>query len=75
MKYEQVLAHYGGLTEAAEALGLIRQTVHAWGIRGRIPDDWQIRIAAETGLPADSKARRKAERFASYVEARNGGKR
>lgn len=71
MKYEQVVAHFGGVSKTAQALGLIKQTVHAWGIRKRIPAKWQLKIEVKTGLKADVAVRREALKFASYVQ-RNG---
>ena len=70
MTYEQLVGHYRGLTKAAQALGLKRQTVHAWGIRKHIPSRWQIEIEGKTDgrLRADSAARREALVLAAYVQ-------
>lgn len=69
MKYEQLVGHFGGLTKAAQALGLKRQTVHAWGIRKRIPSRWQMRIAALTGgeLSVDRATRKEAQALAEFI--------
>lgn len=71
MNYSQVERHYGGPSKAAQALGLQRQTVHAWKSRKRIPSRWQIKLEALTGLKADKEARREAAELASWVK-RNG---
>ena len=74
MNYFQLETHFRGLTSAAQALGLNRQTVHAWKARKRIPSRWQLKAAVLSGgkLKADRKAQRDARELASYVQG-NGG--
>ena len=67
MNYRQLVKHYGGLTRAATALGLGRQTVHSWKTRSRIPARWQAEIEAKTdgALLASVRACREAEAMAA----------
>ena len=69
MTYNQLTAHYRGLSKAARALKLARQTVFAWQGRNGIPERWQIRIEAQTDgkLKASRRARRSAEEFAALL--------
>ena len=67
MNYNQVERHYGGQSKVAQALGLQRQTVHAWKARKRIPSRWQIKLAALTGLQPDKAARREAAELIAFV--------
>lgn len=69
MKYEQLLAHFGGLTKAAQALETSKQVVHAWGVRNRIPARWQIRAAVLSNgrLKPDRESREEARAFAPYA--------
>lgn len=67
MTYNQLVAHFGGLTKAAEALDLHKQTIHAWKRMGRIPTDRQLKLARITGLKPDRTARKEAEEIAAYV--------
>lgn len=71
MKYKQLVRHFGGLSKSAQALGLNRQTVHAWGVRDRIPGKWQMKAQALSGgaLRADHEAKREALEMASYVDS------
>jgi len=78
MKYQDLVGHFGGLSKAAQVLGLSRQTVHAWKTRKRIPARWQVKAEAMTDgqLRADTASRREAYEMASYVNgARGHGKR
>lgn len=43
MRYEELVAYYGGLTKAATALGVSKQTIHRWKA-GRVPTKWQYRL-------------------------------
>ena len=69
MNYKQMVAHFGGLSKAAQALGLPRQTVHMWKRRGRIPSRWQIKAEARSDgkLRADRSARAEAMEIVAYV--------
>jgi len=60
MNYKQVVAHFGGLTKAAQALGVKRQNVHNWGARRKIPAVWQVRLENMSSgkLRADDGAKR-----------------
>lgn len=48
MLYEELIDHFGGLTKAAKALELSKQTVHGWKARGAIPFEAQFRIQLKT---------------------------
>ena len=68
MTYDQLAAHFGGPTRAADALGIEdRRTVHAWKRRG-VPARWQMKAEKVSGgkLRADKESRREAAEFASY---------
>jgi hypothetical protein len=70
MQYADLVAHFGGPSDAADALGIDdRQTVHSWKTR-RIPSKWQMKAQAITGgkLTADAQARSEAEELAGYLE-------
>jgi hypothetical protein len=69
MRYEDLIGHFGGLTKAAEALGLDRRVVHAWRKR-RIPSRWQLKAESLSDgvLRADDEARDEAVEYASYAE-------
>lgn len=69
MNYKQVLAHFGGLSKAAQALGVERQNVHNWGARGRIPSRWQLKAERIScgRLKADAASKRDALDMAQYV--------
>ena len=71
MKHDRVIKHFGGLSKTAQALGLKRQTVHAWCVRKRIPARWQLRIESlsDGALKADAAARKEAIEIASYVRS------
>jgi DNA-binding transcriptional regulator YdaS (Cro superfamily) len=43
MSYDELVRHYGSMSEAARAIGLSRQTVHQWK-RAGIPPVRQIQI-------------------------------
>lgn len=47
MTYEDVIENYGGLSKAARALGLAKQTVHRWK-GGGIPFEKQFIIQMKT---------------------------
>ncbi len=47
MVYKDVVEHFGGLSKAARALKLPRQTIHAWK-RKHIPFEQQFRIQLKT---------------------------
>ena len=66
MDYEQLVAHFGGPTKAAEALGLEdRRAVATWKNR-RIPSKWQIKAenVSNGALQADQEARDEAAEIA-----------
>lgn len=69
MRYKQVVAHFKGLSKAAQALGINRQNVHAWGTRKRIPSLWQMKLQSMTdgALEADAQARRDAAEMAELI--------
>lgn len=76
MTYTQLVDFFGGLSKAAEALGIDdRRTVHAWSTR-RIPSNWQIKAEALSHgkLKADADAKREtaeiAKDFAKAQDAR-----
>jgi len=73
MTYDQVLRHFGSLTQAAQALDVERQNVHNWGARRRIPSKWQLKIESMSRgvLKADASAKREAQEIVSYIR-RNG---
>ena len=73
MTYKQVVAHYRGLSKAAQALGIKRQNVYAWSRRRRIPSRWQMRLEADTGggLKADARAHAEIVEIASYLARRS----
>ena len=48
MLYEELLSHFGGLSKAARALKIRKQTVHSWKARGAIPFEAQFRIQLKT---------------------------
>jgi hypothetical protein len=73
MTFEQILQHYGGLSKAAKALGLKRQTVNAWRHMSRVPTRWQLKVQAEAEsrrLRADKDAMSEARQMAAYVNGR-----
>jgi hypothetical protein len=72
MTHQRMLKHFGGLTKAAQALGLQRQTVHAWCARNRIPARWQLRleVLSNGALVADHAAREEALEIASYLRGK-----
>lgn len=65
MRYKELVAHFDGVTEAAKALDLDKQVVHAWGVRGRIPSRWQMKAARLSNglLKPDRKAIEEAQDF------------
>ena len=68
MTYSQLVAHFGGLSKAAEALGIDRRHVFNWSER-RIPSKWQVKAEHVTGgkLGADRQARDDAAAFLEYA--------
>lgn len=74
MTYDQVLAHYGGVSKTGRALGVTKQAVYAWGQRRRIPWKWQIKIAHRTPLKADAAAQREAHELASWARTNGATK-
>lgn len=68
MTYNQVVAYFRGLSKAAQALGLERQTVHSWKHMKRIPTGRQIKLEALTGLKADREARREAVELVAFLK-------
>lgn len=48
MAYDELIEHFGGLTKAAKALDLSKQTIHSWKDRGSIPFEAQFRIQLKT---------------------------
>jgi len=72
MTYTQLVKHFGGLAKASQALGYSKQRIFAWKTI-RIPSDIQMRIASETGLQADRKAREDAARIAGYINGTRKG--
>lgn len=74
MNYKELVGHFGGPTKAAQVLGLsLKQTVHAWKGRARIPSKWQLKAEALSRgrLKADRQAHQDAAELAGYV---NGGR-
>lgn len=65
MTYEEVVAHFGGLTKAAQALETSKQTVHHWNDHKRIPSKWQLKIQRATRgrLKADKTSLQDARLF------------
>lgn len=68
MQYDELVAHFGGLSKAAAALELDRRAVNAWSKR-RIPSKWQMKAESVTDgkLRADDEARAEATEMASYI--------
>jgi hypothetical protein len=68
MDYAQLVVHFGGLTKAADALGIDRRMVDAWKKR-RIPSKWQMKAETLSGgvLKADQEAQDEAAEIAGYV--------
>lgn len=71
MEYQALIEHFGGVTKAAKALGLAKQTVDSWSAR-RIPTKHQLKASVLSGnkLKIDAKARADAKEFAQLIEAR-----
>jgi len=73
MKYEELVGHFGGPTNAAQVLGTeSKQAVHAWKKRKRIPSRWQLKAVVLSGglLKADRQALRDARELAGYLRGR-----
>lgn len=71
MRYEELVAHFGGPTNAAQALGKKnKQSVHVWR-RRRIPSRWQLKASVLSGgkLKPDRQALRDARELAGYLQA------
>lgn len=71
MNYEQIVGYYGGLTKAANDLGVDRRRVHAWKARG-VPSFWQVKVEALTDgdLKADKKAKQKYAELLQFCSKR-----
>lgn len=71
MQYKKVVRYYGGSSKIAQKLGLTRQAVHAWKVRGRIPARWQLEIQRDSQgeLEADRNAIKEARSMASYLQS------
>lgn len=72
MKYNDLVAFWGGLSKTAKVLGIKhKQTVYQWKGRG-VPLRWQLKAAAMSGgrLKPDREARELAEDLVGYVGAR-----
>lgn len=52
MTVDQVLKHFGGITETAKALGIEYQAVHQWVKRDKVPEgrQWQLQSMTEGRL-------------------------
>jgi hypothetical protein len=48
MTAAQLIKHYGGTKQAADAIGVTSQSIRNWLKRG-IPKQWQAWIALDTG--------------------------
>lgn len=46
MTYDELIAHFGGVTKTAKALGLTRDAVHKWAKRGSIPESRLMHVEA-----------------------------
>lgn len=70
MEAKQIEKHFGGLSEAARALGTSRQVVYGWRKKG-VPHDWQLKAEKVSGgsLRASKQAREFGQRIASYLQA------
>lgn len=53
MTYDELIEHFGGLSEAARSLGLIRQTVHGWRDGVPLVRQMQIETLTHGALRAD----------------------
>ncbi|HZM36004.1 MAG TPA: Cro/CI family transcriptional regulator [Burkholderiales bacterium] len=69
MRYEEVVAHFGGVTKTAQALETKKQVVHHWSDHARIPSKWQLKIQRRTRgrLKADKRSRDDARIFLSAI--------
>lgn len=65
MVYQQLVAFFGGLTRAAEALDVSKQTVDSWK-RRRIPSGQQFKVhrLSSGKLKLDPQAKRDAKELA-----------
>lgn len=68
MVYQQVVGFFGGVTKAAGALGLAKQTVDSWKDR-RIPSVQQFKahLKSDGRLKLDAEAKRDAREMALYI--------
>lgn len=70
MVYDDLVAHFGGLSSAARALDVDRRIVDGWKVR-RIPTRHQLkaRHLANGKLKLDQQAKREAREIAMYLPA------
>lgn len=71
MNYNDLIAHWGGLSKAAQALGLERQKVFVWKKR-RIPSKWQLKAstASKGRLKPDATAKQDAATVVAYMRSK-----
>ena len=62
MKFKQVVEHFGGIRQTAEALGISYQAVRSWREKGEIPEvrQFHIQTVTKNKLKADEPKRRGA---------------
>lgn len=55
MTVDQVIAHFGGVSETASAVGVTYQAVDQWVSKGEVPvgRQWQIQVLTEGALTVD----------------------
>lgn len=61
MSLEEIIAAFGGVSQAARALGITRQTIYHWRRKGEIPEARRIQaevMIAEIKLAEVTHARR-----------------
>ncbi len=58
MSPDELIAHFGGITPTARALGVKPPSVHAWKAEGKVPQQrqYQAEIATNGKLKADTPA-------------------
>ena len=54
MTIDQVITHFGGISEISKALGISYQAVQQWVDKGEIPEGrrWQIQVLTEGKMSA-----------------------